>query len=73
MSKTRAHKSRYRGTNGENPYGRYTRHIGGAVESAGRTLEDQLAYLDKMGFTAKKERAKIAKRIERGAPDRQGA
>ena len=47
------------------PYGRYKRYPGGAVPQSGRALQEQLAFLDSRGFIAKKERAKLAKRIEK--------
>jgi len=43
---------------------RLERHPGGAVSQSARSPEEQLKYLDSKGLVAKKERAKILKRIE---------
>ena len=47
-------------------YGRYARYEGAAVPQnpENRTPQQQLEYLDLMGYKATKERAKLNKRIE---------
>ena len=45
------------------PYPRFDRYPGGAVPQTKRTPEEQLKYLDSQGLVAKKERAKLLKRI----------
>ena len=42
---------------------RYERHPGGEVPQGNRSPLDQIAYLDSKGFVAKKERAKLAKKL----------
>lgn len=44
---------------------RFKKWPGGAVPQSTRTPAEQLKYLDEMGFVAKKERAKLAKKMER--------
>lgn len=73
-NKSRVHKSRFKGAsrhgkNEQQPkkHGRYLRYEGGAVVHVDRTPEEQLERLDRMGLTAKKERAKLKKRMEKNA------
>lgn len=53
----------------ERTWGRFGRYTGGAVPQnvEQRTSEQQLAHLDQCGLVAKKERAKLAKRIAEAA------
>ena len=65
------HQSKFKGASrhGKNPqspkeYGRFLRHEGGVVPQSENTPEEQLKYLETMGWTATKERAKIDKKIK---------
>jgi len=46
------------------PYGRFARYPNGAVPQSKRSPKEQLAHLDKMGWTATKERIKLLAKIK---------
>jgi len=63
---SKVHQSRFKGTKKKQiQHGRFERWPGGAVPQSTRTPEEQLKYLDTMGFTATKERQKLKERIEK--------